>query len=117
MNKLIFWGSSDDLVEVEGCTHALDLTDHGQDSDTHAMGRDNTAEYNVYNEATFQIANNPEALVKARYNEDGIWVFTVVFKQQGINYPNRIYHSGNNDYSMELEIMVPDNQATVTRVK
>ena len=121
MSLVKIYGTSDDLVEMEGVFSAVDETgeiDHetGKPYNYDVGARDNTAEYNVYNDAVFVIGN--QLKVFSLYK--GEWAFGVgmVDEEEGLpNWPVHIRQSQDCDYSVELLIEVPDEFAHVVRVK
>ena len=117
MPTVKFWGSSDDLVEVEGCTSARDFTVTSEKHENVA-GLHHNAEFSTPGNATFIV--NGHILVKADYNTTGIWTFTAYPPQDDAPYPDwptTIKQSTQCAHSMELTIEIPDKTALVHRVK
>lgn len=113
------YGYSDDLVEVEGVSSARDITDHEQDGDDYPEASGNRAEYNIYKPASFVINN--QIRVEAQYTPIGTWVFAPGLVEDGAEWPNwpvRLSAFPDNDYAMQLEIDIPDDEeARIVRVR
>lgn len=111
--KTKFYGSSDDLVEIEGDIPMLNGMDKGSGK----------AEWNVpfvdRTQVEFHIVGTAEkcsecgtpkkpkciAIVRAFYNQ-GIWSFSLCIKREGARIPESwsVKTTSEHDYSMALEI-------------
>lgn len=90
MNTCIFWGSSDDLIEVQGVPGA----------DEFCNARDDIVK------GVFHIGGQLQII--ALY--DGCWSFSVGKVDEDVDWPDwpiRIKPSEHNAYSAQLEIDVP----------
>ena len=117
MPTVKFWGASDDLVEIEGCTSARDFTTTSE-QDENVVGLQNSAEFNIPGKATFIV--NGQVIVKAEYTNIGVWAFTAYTSLEDTPYPDwttTIHQSKQCDYSMELSIEIPDELVQVHRIK
>ena len=119
MTTVKFWGASDDLVEVEGCSYAIDYTNE----DEQVSGPNNTAEFSVYNNALFLVdaGHAGQIFVTATYNNLGFWVFTAHHMQNACPYPSdwatALMQSPNSIHSMQLVIEIPSDTVQIHRVK
>ncbi len=120
MTTIIFWGASDDLVEVEGCSYAIDYTNE----DEQVSGPNNTAEFSVYKDALFMVnaGTAGQIFVTATYNNLGLWIFAAHHMQDESPYPTdwitTLTQAPNSMHSMQLSIDVPTSNAIqVHRIK
>ena len=105
------YGYSDDLVEVEGVSQALDRSDLLEVGECDVSASDNGGEYPVLLDENCGIAvfRFVGLLIKARWN--GIWSFEVTFNTEDDefpSYPIRLIRSDECSYSMELQIDTPE---------
>ena len=110
MSTIKITGASDDLVEVFGVKMALDVTDHGQDSNGYPMGPDGQAEYNIYGLAEFEVCD--ALLVVALFTRLGTWAFAPGLLEEGEEIPDwpiRVVKGSLADHSTQLEIDVPED--------
>ena len=121
MTTLKFWGASDDLIEVEGCTYAID---HTLNEDEQVNGPNNTAEFTVYNDAIFMVTAGRagQIFVTATYSNLGLWIFSAYQINEDNPYPDdwvtTLAQSATSSYSMELSIDIPTNDnIQIHRVK
>jgi hypothetical protein len=99
MATAIFYGASDDLIEVEGVKGADEFT--ALDSPKGPVG-------------SFVLGE--QIRVRAYYDRHGLWSFAVSQVADGVSLPNwpiRISQQPDCDYSTRLEIDCPANTVLV----
>ena len=114
MNTIRIYGASDDLVEFEGTFgEAMDKDEDGNNIDVSGPGYKG-AEFNVYDSPAVFIVGEL-IIVEAMY--DGTWSFTIRMKNEGTfpDWPIRFGVCGERDYSLEVQIDVPDEALAMVR--
>lgn len=101
MPKVLFYGSSDDLVEIEGDVPGCD---------EYPLGSGDMSLFEVILPALrTQRAVDERMLVMATYGFGGVWMFAWGLVDEDVplpDWPTRYFYEGG--YTMRLEIEVPD---------